>query len=197
MCVGVNRRTLTLVATILGSSLAFLDAFIVTNALPTIRERLHFGFAGQQWIALSYALALVALYLIAGAIGDRFGRRRVFLVAIVAFAAASAFAALAQDVNQLIAARAAQGVAAAFVSTNSLALIRALYKQEAGRAIGIWTSATAFATIAAPPIGGLIIEHASWRLIFFINLPLGAIAIACLLLRGPEEARTRPGRGRH
>ena len=192
--VAVDRRTLTLIATILGSSLAFLDAFVVTNALPTIRERLHFGFAGQQWIALSYALALVALYLIAGAVGDRLGRRRVFLVAIVAFAVASAVAALAQDVNQLIGARVGQGIAAAFVSTNSLALIRALYKEEAGRAIGIWTGATAFATIAGPPIGGLIIENASWRLIFFMNLPLGAIAIVCLLLGAREEARTGPPR---
>jgi len=99
---------LTLVATILGSSLAFLDAFIVTNALPTIRERLHFGFAGQQWVVLAYSLALVALYLIAGAVGDRLGRRRIFLWAIVAFAVTSAGAALAQDVNQLIAARAGQ-----------------------------------------------------------------------------------------
>src|SRR3954470_13516282 len=171
MCVGVNRRTLILVATILGSSLAFLDAFIVSLALPTIRERLHFGFAGQQWVALAYALALVALYLIAGAVGDRFGRRRVFVVAVAVFALASAAAGFAQDVNQLVAARVGQGIAAAFVSTNSLALIRAFYKEEAGRAIGIWTGATALATIAGPPLGGLIVELASWRLIFFINLP--------------------------
>jgi MFS family permease len=105
----VDRRTLVLVATILGSSLAFLDAFIVSLALPTIRERLHFGFAGQQWVALSYSLALVSLYLIAGALGDRLGRRRVFLAAIVAFAVASAFAGFAQNVDQLVAARVFQG----------------------------------------------------------------------------------------
>src|SRR3954470_9121631 len=177
MCVGVNRRTLILVATILGSSLAFLDAFIVALALPTIREQLHFGFAGQQWIALSYALALVSLYLIAGALGDRFGRRRVFLASIIAFALASAAAGLAQTASQLIGARVGQGIAAAFVSTNSLALIRAFYKEEAGRAIGIWTAATALATIAGPPLGGLLVQVASWRLIFFINLPLGTVAV--------------------
>src|SRR4051794_3802191 len=194
MCVGVNRRTLILVATILGSSLAFLDAFIVALALPTIREQLHFGFAGQQWIALAYALALVALYLIAGALGDRFGRRRVFVAAVVAFAVASAAAGLAQNVEQLIAARAFQGIAAAFVSTNSLALIRAFYKEEAGRAIGIWTGATALATILGPPLGGLIVQAASWRLIFFMNLPLAAVSIVCILLGAREEGRTGPPR---
>jgi EmrB/QacA subfamily drug resistance transporter len=190
----VDRRTLVLVATILGSSLAFLDAFIVSLALPTIREKLHFGFAGQQWVAISYSLALVSLYLIAGALGDRLGRRRVFLVAIVAFALASAFAGLAQDATQLIAARVLQGIAAAFVSTNSLALIRALYKEQAGRAIGIWTAATALATIAGPPLGGLLVQSASWRLIFFINLPLGAVAIVCILLGAREEVSTGPPR---
>src|SRR3954453_1614946 len=214
MCVGVNRRTLILVATILGSSLAFLDAFIVALALPTIREQLHFGFAGQQWIPLAsslapvalypipppprgplaYALALVALYLIAGALGDRFGRRRVFVAAVVAFAVASAAAGLAQNVEQLIAARAFQGIAAAFVSTNSLALIRAFYKEEAGRAIGIWTGATALATILGPPLGGLIVQAASWRLIFFINLPLAIVSVVCILLGPREDVRTGPPR---
>jgi EmrB/QacA subfamily drug resistance transporter len=190
----VDRRTLVLVATILGSSLAFLDAFIVSLALPTIREQLHFGFAGQQWVAIAYSLALVSLYLIAGALGDRLGRRRVFLAAIVAFAVASAAAGFAQDVDQLVAARVFQGIAAAFVSTNSLALIRAFYKEEAGRAIGFWTAATALATIAGPPLGGLIVDSASWRLIFFINLPLAAVSIVCMLLGAREEVRTGPPR---
>ena len=190
----MNRRTLILVATILGSSLAFLDAFIVALALPTIREQLHFGFAGQQWIALAYALALVALYLIAGALGDRFGRRRVFVAAVVAFAVASAAAGLAQNVEQLIAARAFQGIAAAFVSTNSLALIRAFYKEEAGRAIGIWTGATALATILGPPLGGLLVQAGSWRLIFFINLPLAVVSVVCILLGPREDVRTGPPR---
>jgi EmrB/QacA subfamily drug resistance transporter len=190
----VDRRTLILVATILGSSLAFLDAFIVALALPTISDRLHFGFAGQQWVALSYALALVALYLVAGAVGDRLGRRRVFVAAIVAFALASAGAGFAQDARQLIAARAFQGIAAAFVSTNSLALIRAFYKDEAGRAIGIWTGATALATIAGPPLGGLLVQAASWRLIFFINLPLAVVAVGCILLGAREEVASGPPR---
>ena len=191
----MNRRTLILVATILGSSLAFLDAFIVALALPTIREQLHFGFAGQQWIALAYALALVSLYLIAGALGDRFGRRRVFVAADRRLRRRLGRAPGSRRTSSSsIAARAFQGIAAAFVSTNSLALIRALYKEEAGRAIGIWTGATALATIAGPPLGGLLVEAGSWRLIFFINLPLGAVAIVCILLGPREDVRTGPPR---
>jgi EmrB/QacA subfamily drug resistance transporter len=182
----VDRRTLTLIAAILGSSLAFLDAFIVQIALPTMRDKLHFGFVGAQWVVLSYSLALVALYLIAGAVGDRFGRRRVFLTAIAWFAIASAVAGFAPNVGVLVGARVAQGIAAAFVSTNSLAMIRVLYKEQAGQAIGTWTAATSAALIVGPSIGGLIVLW-SWRLIFFINLPLSIVAVVCILLGAKEE----------
>jgi EmrB/QacA subfamily drug resistance transporter len=189
----VDRRTLILVATILGSSLAFLDAFVVALALQRIASGIHLGFSGQQWVVLSYSITLGSLYLIAGAAGDRLGRRRVFLAGVVAFAATSAAAGLAPSAGWLIGARAAQGVAAAFVTTNSLALLRAFYKEESGRAIGLWSAWTAGASIAGPPIGGALAEI-SWRLIFFINLPLAALCVVCVLAGAREEER--PNRAR-
>jgi len=183
----VDRRTLSLIAAILGSSLAFLDAFIVQIALPTMSRKLHFGLVGEQWVMLSYSLALVALYLIAGAVGDRFGRRPVFLGAVAAFAAASAIGGFATNVEVLVVARTLQGIAAAFVSTNSLALIRVLYKEQAGTAIGTWTAATSAALMVGPSLGGLLVQLWSWRLIFFINLPLSIVAVLCILAGARED----------
>jgi EmrB/QacA subfamily drug resistance transporter len=181
-----QRRRLTLVATILGSSLAFLDVTIVVIALPTIEEDLDLGLAGEQWIYLSYSLALAALYLVAGAVGDRRGRREVFIAGVAAFAAASLLAAIAPNGGVLIAARVLQGVGGAFVTTNSLALLRESYGQEAGRAIGLWTSFTGVTTIAGPPIGGALVEWVSWRWIFLINIP---VAIATVWFARAGECR--------
>jgi EmrB/QacA subfamily drug resistance transporter len=174
-----SPRTLTLWATVLGSSLAFIDASVVVVALPTIERSLNFGLAGEQWVFLAYSLALAALYLPAGAVGDRMGRRETFAAGVVGFAAASALAGAAPSGAVLIVARALQGVAGAFVTTNSLALLRESYGREAGRAVGLWTSLTSVATIGGPPVGGAIVEWVSWRWIFFLNLP---IAVACLYL---------------
>src|SRR5439155_2709975 len=138
--------------------------------------------------------ALAALYLPAGAIGDRMGRRETFAVGIVGFAAASALAGAAPDAAVLIVARALQGVAGAFVTTNSLALLRETYGRESGRAVGLWTSFTSVATIGGPPVGGAIVQWVSWRWIFFLNLPLAA---ACIYLaragRCPQRERHRVG----
>jgi EmrB/QacA subfamily drug resistance transporter len=172
-----QRRRLTLIATILGSSLAFLDATVVIIALPTIERDLDLGLAGEQWVYLSYSLALAALYLVAGAVGDRRGRREVFILGVVGFAAASLLAAAAPNGGVLIAARALQGIAGAFVTTNSLALLREVYGKEAGRAVGLWTSFTGVTTIAGPPVGGALVEWASWRWIFFVNLPVAAATV--------------------
>jgi len=172
-----QRRTLTLAATVVGSSLAFIDATVVFVALPTIAEDLDLGLTGQQWIVLSYSLSLAALYLVGGAIGDRYGRRPTFIAGAAGFALASAFAGFAPTGGLLILARALQGVAGAFLTTNSLALLRGVYGDEAGRAIGLWTAFTSVATIAGPPIGGALIEWVSWRWIFFINLPLAVLTI--------------------
>jgi len=191
-----TARRLTLFATVVGSSLAFIDASVVVVALPTIREDLGFGLAGEQWVFLAYSLALAALYLPAGGVGDRYGRRTTFVAGIVGFAGASAVAGAAPDATVLIVARALQGIAGAFMTTNSLALLREVYgRKDAGRAIGLWTSLTGVATIGGPPLGGVIVEWISWRWIFFINLPLAALAVF-LALRGtcPEREQHRIGR---
>jgi EmrB/QacA subfamily drug resistance transporter len=190
-----RRRRLTLVATVLGSSIAFIDATVVIVALPTIERDLGLGLAGQQWVYLAYSLALAALYLPAGGVGDRFGRREVFVWGAVGFAASSALAGAAPNEALLIVARALQGVAGAFLTTNSLALLRATFGRESGRAVGLWTSLTGVATIAGPPAGGAIVEWVSWRWIFFVNLPLAAATI--LLARAgrcPEREQVRVGR---
>jgi EmrB/QacA subfamily drug resistance transporter len=172
-----QRRTLTLAATVVGSSLAFIDATVVFVALPTIGEDLDLGLTGQQWIVLSYSLSLAALYLVGGAVGDRYGRRPTFIAGVVAFAAASAFAGFAPTGALLILARALQGIGGAFLTTNSLALLRGVYGDEAGRAIGLWTALTTLATIAGPPLGGALVEWVSWRWIFFINIPLAVVTV--------------------
>jgi EmrB/QacA subfamily drug resistance transporter len=175
-----RQRQLTLAATILGSSLAFIDATVVVVALPKIEEDLGLGLSGQQWIYLAYSLTLAALYLPAGAVGDRRGRRETFIWGAVGFAVASALAGFAPNAAVLIVARALQGVAGAFLTTNSLALLRATFGGESGRAIGLWTAWTSVATIAGPPVGGALVEWVSWRWIFFINLPLaiGTVGLA-------------------
>jgi EmrB/QacA subfamily drug resistance transporter len=189
------RKRLTLAATILGSSLAFIDATVVIVALPTIEEDLDLGLTGQQWVFLSYSLALAALYLVGGAIGDRYGRRRVFIAGAAGFALASLLAGAAPNEAVLIVARALQGVAGAFLTTNSLALLRGAYGADSGRAIGLWTSFTSVATILGPPAGGALVEWVSWRWIFLLNLPLAAAAVVLALLgRDEESASARTGR---
>src|SRR5918997_1123335 len=184
-----TRRKLTLAATILGSSLAFIDATVVLVALPTMEQDLDLGLTGQQWIVLSYSLALASLYLVGGAVGDRWGRRWTFIAGAVGFAVASALAGAAPNGELLIVGRTLQGVAGAFLTTNSLALIRAVYVEQAGRAIGLWTAFTSVATIAGPPAGGALVEWVSWRWIFFLNLPLAALAMVLARAGRCEERR--------
>jgi EmrB/QacA subfamily drug resistance transporter len=180
---------------VIGSSLAFIDATVVIVALPTIERDFDLGLSGQQWVLLSYSLALAALYLVAGAVGDRWGRRETFVVGVAGFAIASLLAAVAPNGGFLIAARALQGVFGAFLTVNSLALLREVYGSESGRAIGLWTSLTSVATVAGPPAGGAIVEWVSWRWIFFINLPLAGVAVLLALAgRAPERAEQRVGR---
>jgi EmrB/QacA subfamily drug resistance transporter len=191
----VSARQLTLGATVIGSSLAFIDATVVIVALPTIERDLDLGLSGAQWVLLSYSLALAALYLVAGAIGDRRGRREIFVVGVAGFALASLLAALAPNGGFLIGARALQGVFGAFLTVNSLALLREVYGAESGRAIGLWTAFTSVATVAGPPAGGALVEWVSWRWIFFVNLPFAALAVVLALAgRAPERAEQRVGR---
>ena len=189
----VRVRRLTLVATALGSSLAFLDATVVIVALPQIESDLELGLAGQQWVVLGYALSLSALYLVFGAVGDRVGLRRTFVAGVVLFALASILCAAASSEAALVAGRALQGVGGAALTTTSLALLRVTWADEAGRAIGLWTSLTSVATVAGPPLGGVIVESVSWRWIFLLNAPL-AVAVVVLALAGRSGADRAGGR---
>jgi len=188
-----RMRMLTLVATALGSALAFLDTTVVIVALPRMEKDLGLGLTGQQWVYLSYALSLSAFYLVGGAIGDRVGLRRTFVVGVVLFALASLLTALAPSEGVLIAGRALQGVGGAVLTTTSLALLRVTWAGEAGRAIGLWTSLTSLATVGGPPLGGLIVQTVSWRWVFLINVPLAVVTIV-LAIVGRGEERRPPGR---
>jgi EmrB/QacA subfamily drug resistance transporter len=177
-----TRKRLVLVATILGSSMAFLDAFVVNVALPTIDKDFGLGLSGEQWIFLSYSLALAALYLPAGALGDRYGYANTFVIGVAGFAIASVLAGLAPSAGVLIAARAVQGIFGALLTPGSLALLRATYKVEAGQAIGAWTAWTGIATAAGPVIGGTLVDAVSWRVIFLLNIPFALVTIVATLV---------------
>lgn len=182
-------RLLTLVATAIGSSLAFLDATVVIVALPHMDADLDLGLTGQQWVYLSYALSLSAFYLVSGAIGDRVGLRLTFVVGVGLFAGASALCALAPSGAALIAGRALQGVGGAALTTTSLALLRVTWTGQAGRAIGLWTSLTSLATLGGPPLGGVLVETLSWRWVFLINIPLAVLTVALALMSGGAADR--------
>src|SRR6266705_3035262 len=178
-----------LAATILGSSLAFIDSTVVNVALPTLQASLHATVVGVQWVVESYGLFLGALILVGGSLGDLFGRRRMFLVGVGIFAAASIACGFASNIQQLVIARSVQGVGAAFLVPGSLAIISACFDEQArGRAIGTWSGFTAITTAAGPVLGGWLIEHASWRWAFFINVPL-AVAVVTISLRHIPESR--------
>jgi EmrB/QacA subfamily drug resistance transporter len=182
----IAARRLTLLATGLGSSLAFLDATVVIVALPRIEADLDLGLVGQQWVVLGYSLALSSFLLIGGAVGDRVGLRKTFLAGVVLFALASVVCAAAPSAALLIVGRFLQGIGGAALTTTSLGLLRIVWAGEAGRAIGLWTALTAVATVVGPPLGGLLVEFASWRLIFLVNLPLAALVVA-LTIAGRTE----------
>ncbi|MBO9707243.1 MAG: MFS transporter [Caulobacter sp.] len=185
----LERKRLALAATVLGSSLAFVDGSVVNVALPAMRTALKADAAQVQWIVNAYLLLLGALVLIGGSAGDRFGRRRVFVSGIVLFAVASLACALAPDVRWLIAARAVQGVAAALVVPSSLAILGATFDDaERGGAIGAWAGFGAVTTAIGPVLGGWLVDHVSWRAIFLINLPLAAAAV-WLALAAVRESR--------
>jgi EmrB/QacA subfamily drug resistance transporter len=178
----------TLVAAILGSSLAFMDGTIVNVALPAIQRSLHASAADAQWIIESYALFLSALLLVGGALGDRLGRRRVFVVGVAVFTATSAACALARGADELIAARALQGIGAALLVPGSLALLSAGFPQdERGRAIGTWSAFSGVTAAIGPVVGGFLVDHLSWRWAFALNLPIGLALVALSLARVPES----------
>jgi EmrB/QacA subfamily drug resistance transporter len=165
------------VATIVGSSMTFIDSTVVNIALPTIGRDLHAGLGEQQWVMLAYSLSVASLYIVSGALGDRYGRRGMFTLGVLGFAVTSALAGVAPSAGVLVGARVLQGVAGALLTTNSLALLRATYGADSGRAVGLWTAWSGIGILAGPPLGGLLVEYASWRWIFFINLPPALLAL--------------------
>jgi EmrB/QacA subfamily drug resistance transporter len=184
-----RQQRLTLIATILGSTVVFLDATVVNVALPAIGDDLDAGLAGQQWVLESYMLAIVALILVGGRLGDQFGRKRLYVIGLVAFAVASLLCAAAPSEEFLIGARALQGMAGALLVPGSLAIVAATFEGEArGKAIGTWTAWTGIATVFGPAGGGALVDLISWRAIFAFNLPLIAGTV-WLVLRAVEESR--------
>jgi EmrB/QacA subfamily drug resistance transporter len=183
-----DRGAWVLAATILGSSMVFVDGTVVNVALPAIQSALGASISEVQWVVEAYVLFLAALLLTGGALGDLYGRRRVFAAGVVVFSLASAWCGAATDMPQLIAARALQGIGGALLVPGSLALLSAAFPPDRrGRAIGTWAGATAMTAAVGPVLGGWLAEHASWRWIFFVNLPLAAAVLAITLLRVPES----------
>jgi EmrB/QacA subfamily drug resistance transporter len=175
-------------ATVLGSGIAGIDATAVSIAIPSIGRDLHAGWSSLQWIITSYTLTLAGLLLVGGSLGDRYGRRRVFVVGVVGFAGASALCGLAPNTQTLIAARALQGVGGALLLPGSLAILQASFDPgDRARAIGAWSGLGGVATAIGPFLGGWLVEAVSWRLIFFINLPL-AIAVVIVAVRHVPES---------
>ena len=176
-----------LAATILGSSMAFIDGTVVNVALPALQSALHATISQVQWVVESYALFLAALLLTGGSLGDLYSRRKIFVLGVVLFSAASAWCGMAPNVTQLIVARSVQGVGGALLVPGSLALLSASFSSERrGWAIGIWSGFTSITAAIGPVLGGWFVEHASWRWVFFINVPIGLAVVAITTWRVPE-----------
>ena len=178
-----------LAATILASSMAFIDGTVVNVALPFLQSDLKATAIGIQWVVEAYSLFLSALLLVGGSLGDRYGRRRIFNIGVVVFAVASALCGVAANIDQLIVARAVQGVGGALLIPGSLALISSSFKkEERGKAIGTWSGFSAITTAIGPVLGGWLVEHVSWRAVFFLNLPLAAAVLVISVWKVPESS---------
>ncbi|MGA7513698.1 MAG: MFS transporter, partial [Candidatus Sulfotelmatobacter sp.] len=184
-----------LVATILGSSMAFIDSTVVNVALPAIQANFRASVVGVQWVIEAYGLFLGALILVGGSLGDLFGRRLIFVAGTAIFAVASAVCGAAFNIEELIIARSIQGVGAALLVPGSLAIISASFDEKSrGAAIGTWSGFTAITTAIGPVLGGWLVQHASWRWVFFINLPLAVAVITISLWHIPESRIAGTGR---
>ncbi|MGI8880096.1 MAG: DHA2 family efflux MFS transporter permease subunit [Jatrophihabitans sp.] len=180
-----GRRALA--ATILGSSMVFLDSTIANVATKRIGQEFHASFGSLQWVLNGYMLPLASLILLGGSLGDLLGRRRVYVVGVIGFAVASALCAVAPNVGALVAARALQGLAGALLTPGSLALITSMFDEEdRGKAVGSWSGLSSVSTAIGPFVGGWLVEHVSWRWAFGINLPL-AVAVLLLVSAVPES----------
>src|SRR5437870_5122825 len=178
-----------LAATTVASSMAFIDGTVVNVALPALQANLNATIVDVQWVIEAYSLLLAALLLVGGSLGDHYGRRRIFVSGVALFAVASTWCGLAPNIVQLIIARAAQGLGAALLVPGSLAIISSSFPEnERGRAIGTWSGFSAITTAIGPVIGGWLIEHVSWRAVFFINIPIAVSIILISLWRVPESS---------
>ncbi|HEY0753875.1 MAG TPA: MFS transporter [Ktedonobacteraceae bacterium] len=185
-----------LVATILGSSMAFIDGSVVNVALPAIQRDFHASSSELQWVVEAYALFLAALLLVGGALGDRLGRKRVFMIGTMIFALASILCGAAQSNIWLIVARALQGIGGALLVPGSLALISAFFQaDQRGRAIGTWSGFTSVTSVLGPLLGGWLVQYASWRLVFFLNIPL-ALIVLLISWRALPESRDEEAHGK-
>lgn len=195
LALGTTRGRWVILVTVLGSGMVFLDSTIVNVALPTIGRDLRASTGELQWILSGYLLTLASLILLGGSLGDRYGRRRVFVIGAVLFSAASLLCALAPSAGALIGARLVQGVGGALLTPGSLAIIEASFRRaDRPRAIGAWSGMTGVATALGPLLGGYLIGAVSWRAAFLINVPLGALLL--VLVRHVPESRDSHARGR-
>ncbi len=186
-CVKKSSRWI-LAATILGSSMAFIDGTVINVALPALQSSLNATVVDVQWVVEAYALFLAALLLVGGSLGDHFGRKRIYSVGVALFALASIWCGLTPNINQLIVARALQGVGGALLVPGSLAIISASFGEEdRGQAIGTWSGFTAITAAVGPVFGGWLIENVSWRAVFFINVPLALIVLLLVFRHVPES----------
>ncbi|HEY1644347.1 MAG TPA: MFS transporter [Streptosporangiaceae bacterium] len=184
---GTARGRWVLAATVLGTSMAFLDSTVVNVALPDIGTDLGASLGGLQWTVSGYTLALAGLILLGGSLGDRLGRRKVFLIGVVWFALASALCGLSPQIGILIAARVLQGVGGALLTPGSLAIIQASFDpDDRPRAVGAWSGLGGVAGAAGPLLGGWLVQVAGWQWVFFLNLPLAAVVIAVTVRHVPE-----------
>jgi len=182
----------TLAATILGSSLAFIDGTVVNVALPVIQRDLDASAATVQWVVEAYSLFLAALILVGGSLGDRFGRKRIYTLGIAIFTLASVACGFAPSITALNVARAVQGIGGALLVPGSLAIISATFDESRrGAAIGVWSSLTTITTALGPVLGGWLVQTLSWRWVFFINVPLAAITLFILIWRVAESRDTQ------
>lgn len=190
------RGRWVLTAAVLGSGLAMLDATVVNVALPTLGRELDASLAGLQWTVNAYTLTLAALILLGGALGDRYGRRRIFVLGVVWFAVASLLCGLAVDVEMLIAARALQGIGGALLTPGSLAIMQASFvAADRPRAVGAWSGLGGIAAAVGPFLGGWLVDTVSWRWIFLLNVPL-AVAVVVIAARHVPESRDPTANGR-
>lgn len=181
----------TLLATVAGSGMVLLDATVVNVALPRLGDDLDADFAGLQWVVNGYTLALAALILLGGSLGDRLGRRRIFAVGTVWFTVASVICALAPSIEVLVAARLLQGVGGALLTPGSLAIIQAsFHPDDRARAIGAWSGLGGITTAVGPFLGGWLVDVASWRWIFLLNVPLGVLVTWVSTTHVPESRDT-------